>query len=60
MACEGLFVILKRERVNYGRYRTGDEAYSDIFDYIERFHNPRTRRRLAKQGQEFNAVLNRP
>ena len=59
-ACEGFFGILKRERVNYRRYRTRDEARSDIFDYIERFHNPRMRRRLAKQDQEFSAVLNRP
>jgi len=59
-ACEGFFGILKRERVNYRRYRTRDEARSDIFDYIERFHNPRMRRRLAKQDQQFSAILNRP
>ena len=26
-----------------GRYRTRDEARSDIFDYIERFYNPQRR-----------------
>ncbi len=58
--CEGFFGILKRERVNYRHYRTRDKARSDIFDYIERFHNPRMRRRLAKQDQQFSAILNRP
>ncbi len=43
-ACEGFFGVLKRERVHNRDYRTQDEARSDIFDYIERFHNPRMRR----------------
>ena len=59
-ACEGFFGLLKRERVNHQRYRTQDEARADIFEYIERFHNPRTRRRLAVQDQKFNSFLNRP
>lgn len=59
-ACEGFFGILKRERVNYRRYRTLNEARADLFDYIERFHNPRMRRRVAKRDQKFSAVLNRP
>lgn len=48
-ACEGFFGVLKRERVHRVRYRTLDVAKSDLFDYIERFHNPRMRRRVAKQ-----------
>jgi putative transposase len=59
-ACEGFFGVLKRERVNHRRYRTLNEARADLFDYIERFHNPRMRRRVAKQDQKFSAVLNRP
>jgi len=43
-ACEGFFGMLKRERVNRKRYQTRAEARSDIFDYIERWHNPRKRR----------------
>lgn len=45
-AAEGFFGLLKRERVNRRRYRTVAEARGDVFDYIERFHNPRMERRL--------------
>ncbi len=45
-ACEGFFGMLKRERVNRRYYQTRSEARADIFDYIERFHNPRKRRQL--------------
>ena len=38
-AIESFFSLLKRERVNRVRYRTRDEARSDVFDYIERFYN---------------------
>lgn len=48
---EGFFGMLKRERVNRRRYRTRAEARTDIFDYIERFYNPRMRRRLQKLEQ---------
>lgn len=47
-------VILHSDR---GRQLTSDEyqhflaARADIFDYIERWHNPRQRRRLALQQQ---------
>lgn len=49
---EGFFGLLKRERINRRIYRTRAEARADIFDYIERFHNPRMKRRLeaAKQN----------
>jgi len=38
-AAESFFSLLKRERVNRVRYRTREEARSDVFDYIERFYN---------------------
>lgn len=38
-----LLLSLKSERVHRSRYRTRDEARADIFDYIERFYNPRRR-----------------
>lgn len=58
-ACEGFFGLLKRDRVHHRRYRTRDEAKADLFDYIERFHNPRMRRRVAQHDQKFS-VLSKP
>lgn len=55
-ACEGFFGMLKRERAAHRLYRTRDEGRADLFDYIERFHNPRMRRRVAKQDQKFLAL----
>ena len=53
-AAEGFFGLLKRERVNRRRYLTRDEARADVFDYIERFHNPRRRRQLeVRQAKEL-------
>jgi putative transposase len=49
---ESFFGVLKRERVNRQQYRTRAEARTDIFDYIERCHNPRQRRRLDLQQQK--------
>lgn len=56
-ACEGFFGLLKRERVHHRRYRTRDEAQTDLFDYMERFHNPRMRRRVARRDREFSALI---
>lgn len=56
-ACEGFFGLLKRERVAHQSYRTRDEARGDLFDYIERFHNPRMRRRVARQDRRFSALF---
>lgn len=56
-ACEGFFGMLKRERTNRKIYRTMDIAKADIFDYIERFHNPRMRRRVAKNDLELSTFL---
>jgi len=51
---EGFFGMLKRERVYRRTYRTRAEARSDVFDYIERFYNPRIKRRLEmKQKNEL-------
>ena len=38
---ESFFSTLKLERANRRRYQTRDEARADLFDYIERFYNPR-------------------
>ena len=38
-AAESFFSLLKRERVNRVRYRTREEARSDVFDYLERVYN---------------------
>ena len=40
---ESFFGLLKRERVNRTKYRTRDEAQSDLFDYIECFYNRKRR-----------------
>ena len=32
------------------------EARADVFDYIERFHNPRLQRRLDAQTEAFNLL----
>ena len=49
-AVEGFFGRLKRERVNRRQYQTRAEARADIFDYIERFHNPMKQRELDGQN----------
>jgi putative transposase len=40
---ESFFSRMKEDRVSRRRYRTRDEAQADIFDYIERFYNPKRR-----------------
>jgi putative transposase len=51
-AAESFFGMLKRERVNRRQYRTRSEARADVFDYIERFHNPRRARRTEQRRNE--------
>ena len=51
-AMEGFFGLRKRERVNRRKYRTRAEARADVFDYIERFHNPRRYRQLEAAMQK--------
>jgi hypothetical protein len=40
---ESFFSSLKTERTTRKVYRTRDDARADVFDYIERFYNPRRR-----------------
>jgi putative transposase len=42
-AMESFFSSLKTERTVRKTYRTRDEAKADVFDYIERFYNPKCR-----------------
>lgn len=55
-ACEGFFGLLKRERIYRTKYPTLDAARADVFEYIERFHNPRMRRRIAQQDLKFSTL----
>src|SRR5690606_20414800 len=55
-ACEGFFGLLKRERIYRTTYPALDAARSDVFEYIERRHNPRMRRRRVKQDRKFSAL----
>jgi putative transposase len=56
-AMESIFSSLKTERTAHKLYRARNEARADVFDYIERFYNPR--RRHSKLGylspMEFQA-----
>jgi putative transposase len=36
---ESFFSSLKTERISGKVYRTRDETWADVFDYIERFYN---------------------
>ena len=42
-AMESFFSSLKTERTARKVYRSRDQAKADVFDYIERFYNPRRR-----------------
>jgi putative transposase len=42
-AADSLFSSLKTECIRGQVYRTRDQARADVFDYIERFFNPRRR-----------------
>jgi putative transposase len=42
-AMESFFSSLKTERTAWKTYRTRDEAKADVFEYIERFYNPKRR-----------------
>jgi putative transposase len=48
-AMESFFSTLKTERIRRRIYLSRDDARADIFDYIERFYNPR--RRHSTLGQ---------
>lgn len=53
---ERFFGVFKRNRGNRRQHRTRAEARADVFDHIERWHNPRQRRRLAVQPQDKNLL----
>ena len=55
-AAEGFFGKLKRERVYRRLYRTLADARTDVFDYIERFHNTIIQRRLDARDQAFRLL----
>ena len=55
-AAEGFFGMIKRERIYRQRYLTLADARADVFDYIERFHNPRMQRRIDARDQAFAAL----
>ena len=40
---ESFFSTLKTERLGRRQYRTRNELRADVFDYIERFYNPKRR-----------------
>ena len=42
-AMESFFSSMKSERLHRRMYRNRDEVRADVFDYIERFYNPRRR-----------------
>ncbi len=42
-AMESFFSTLKTERTARKTYRTRDQTKADVFDYIERFYNPKRR-----------------
>jgi putative transposase len=42
-AMESFFSSLNTERTARKVYRSRDEAKADVFDYIERFYNPKRR-----------------
>jgi putative transposase len=42
-AMESFFSTLKTERLSRRHYRTRNELRADVFDYIERFYNPKRR-----------------
>ena len=60
-AMEGFFSSLKTERMAHKTYRTRDDAKADVFDYIERFYNPKRRHSMigymSPMGFEMKAGL---
>jgi putative transposase len=57
-AMESFFSSLKTERTGCKTYRTRNQARADVFDYIERFYNPRRRHSTIgyKSPVEFEAM----
>jgi putative transposase len=58
------FSLLKTERTARKTYRPRDQARADVFDYIERFYNPKRRHskigyRSPKEFEVQGAGVNR-
>ena len=49
-AMESFFSSLKTERIARKVYRFREQARADVFDYIERFYNPRRRHSMNRPG----------
>jgi putative transposase len=58
-AADGFFGMIKRERIHRQSYLTLADARSDVFNYIERFHNPRMQRRIDARDHAFAALTQR-
>ena len=56
-AMESFFSSLKTERIRGRVYRTRDQARADVFDYIERFYNPRRRHSMLGYVRVFSGVF---
>ena len=58
-ALESFFSSLKTERTAHKVYRTRNQARADVFDYIERFYNPRRRHSTIGylSPMEFERIL---
>lgn len=54
---ESFFNLLKRERIRRRTYKTREDARSDVFNYIEMFHNPK--RKHARNGMLSPAAFER-
>lgn len=52
----GFFGKLERERVYRTKYAALNAAEAYVLEYIERYHNPRMRRRIAKQDPKFSTL----
>lgn len=55
-AGERFFGLLKRERIYCTRYLTREAGGDDAFETIEPRHNPRMRRKQAKQDLKFSTL----
>jgi hypothetical protein len=52
---EGFFFSLKTQRTARKTHRTGDETMADVFDYMERFYNPKRRHSTIVMEFEMQA-----
>jgi transposase InsO family protein len=54
---ESFFASLKRERTRRRKYRSRDEARTDVFDYIERFYNRKRRHSACYVHTRIEVIL---